>query len=370
MTVSIQTLFTVDTAERILSTGLEILQAVGVNTTSWQVDDPVRALFKFGARVLATRDLESQTFIKAGFLSSSSGSWKTLVAKEFFGVERTEAVAATSTVTLANGGGGYYEKEAGSFVVKSATSGITYHSTEDLVLASGPGTTTTVAVEADAEGTAGNAATNEIDTLVTGLLEVTITASTQAIGVDEQSEGSLDAECLDSLGALSPNGPPDAYNYVVKQEKYTGTTEITRAQTVANSSDGTVTVYVGGVAGAVTAPAVTAAQDAVEAWATPGCITPTVVNVSETATVFAFDVSGTGIPGDYEAKLTDLITAYLAGLDPAALLAFSATQAIAHQLLVDESVTNPTVTQTAPAADIQLTEGVVATVATCTVTEV
>lgn len=370
MTVSIYTLFTVDTAERILQTGLEVLNVVGVDTTSWQVDDPVRALFKFGARILAARDEEAAVYIKAGFLSTASGSWLTLVASEFFGVDRDDATYATSTVTLSNGGGGYYELDAGKLVVKNTTTGVTYHSTEDMVLASGPGTTTTVEVIADVAGSEGNAAVNDIDDLVVTLTDVTVTASTAAVGVDEQSDESLKTECLESLGALSPNGPPDAYNYVVKQSELTGSDEITRAWTVANSSDGTVTVYVAGASGAVTAPAVTAAQDAVELWATPNCITPTVTNSTEDATAFAFDVSGTGIPGDYEANLGALITSYLSTLDIGGLLAVSATTAIAHQLLVDSGVTSPTVTQTAPSSDTQLAAGHVATLQSCTVNEV
>jgi len=169
---------------------------------------------------------------------------------------------------------------------------------------------------------------------------------------------------------LSPNGPSDAYNYVVKQTQYTGSTEITRAQTVPQSSTGLVTVYVAGSSGAVSSGAVTAAQDAIELWATPNCITATAVNATEDDTAFTFDVSGTGIPADYEATLTDLIGEYVAALDLGGLLAVSATQAIAHQLLVDENVVGPTVTQTAPAADVQLADGHVVTVASVTVTEV
>jgi hypothetical protein len=370
VTVSIDTLFTVSTAERILETGLELLAAAGVDTTSWQVDDPVRVLFKFAARVLETRDEEAAVFIKSGFLTTARGSWKTLVASEFFGVERDEATYATSTVTLSNGGGGYFELDAGRLVVKNSTTGVTYHSTEDMVLASGPGTTTTVEVIADEAGTAGNAGVDEIDDIVIDLIDVTISSSTQAVGADEQSEASLETECLESLGALSPNGPSDAYNYVVKQSSLTGSDEITRAQTLANSSTGAVTVYVAGASGAVSGAAVTAAQDAVEAWATPNCITPTVTNSTEDSTAFAFNVSGTGIPGDYEATLSDLIGAHLAELDVGGLIAVSATTSIAHQLLVDSGVEDPTVTQTAPASDVDLADGHVATLASCTVTEV
>jgi hypothetical protein len=370
MTVSISTLFTVETASKIYATGLEIMAALGLPVTSWRADDPTRALAKFVANILSYRDLETQQFIRAGFLRTATGAWKTLVASEMYGVDRDPATYATSSLLLTNTGGGYFEREAGDCTFKSGTGEVTYHNVDDFILTSGPGTTVTIDVVCDVEGSAGNAAANAIDTIVSKLLEVEVTTSTQAVGQDEQSDDSLEDECLDSLGALSPNGPPDAYNSVVKNEERTGVSDITRAWTVADSATGHVTVYVAGASGAVAGASVTAAQTAVELWATPGCITPTVANATVDATDFEFDVSGTGIPADYEDQLSDALGALLSAQPIGGLLAASALIALAHQLLVDNDVASPSVALVLPAADTTPAAGHVVTVNSLTVNEV
>ena len=373
MTININTLFTVETADEILAAGLELISALGVDTTSWEVDEPLRVLVKWVARNLETRDAEASAFIRSGFLTTAEGDWKTLLAKEFFDVDRDDAVDATSTITLSNAGGGFYDLEAGDLVVKSSTTGVTYHSTEAVTLASGPGTTATVVVSADVEGTAGNAGADELDELVTSLPEVSITASTAAVGIDEQSDASLETECLNSLGALSPNGPPDAYNAIVVDEDRTGVTDITRAATTEDATDGTVTVYVAGASGPVAGASVTAAQTAVELWATPVCITPTVANATAAAQTIDYDVDGDDIPSGAEAAIEALIGTSFAGYPVstgAGIVARSSLIAIAHDYLVGEGATDVTVTLNTPAADVTLAAGEVPTVGSVTVTEV
>lgn len=369
-TISIGTLFTTETANQLLTAGLELAAAVGLPVESWRVGDPTRTLFKFVSEILGTRDSQSTEFIRAGFLTTAAGSWKTLVAEEFFGVIRQEATQATSTISLSNSGGGQYDFGIGEVWFKNSTTGELFRNTEALSIASGPGTTATVAVIAENAGSDGTSAVDEIDEIVTTMLGVSITGSTAAVGIDEQSDESLEAECLDSLGSISVNGPPDAYKAVVKNEDLTGVTDITRAWTSEDASDGTVTVWVAGPSGPVAAASVTAAQTAVETWATPATITPTVTNSTAAPQTVAYTVSGDDIPGTAEADISALVAALFAAIDIGGLVAQSALISLAHEYLVDAGATSVTVTLTSPSADVDLANGAVPTVSSVTVTEV
>ena len=369
MTIDVRTLFTSETAERILAKGLELAAALGLSVESWRVGDPTHTIFKFVATMLATRDSVVAEFISAGFLSSASGSWKTLLAKEVYGVTREEATYATPTVTLANGGGAVYNKAAGEVIVKASSTGVTFRSTEALALASGPGTSATIALVADEAGSAGTVGVNAIDQVVSTMLGVSIASSTAAVGIDEQSDESLEVECLSTLGALSANGPPDAYNAVCLDSDLTGTSDITRAVTTEDSSDGTVTVYIAGASGAVGAAIVSAAQSAVELWATPATVTPTVISATNAAQAVAYTISGDDIPATASADISALAAAHFAALPIGGYVSTSALIAVAHNYLIDEGASDVLVLLTSPAGGA-LSAGQVATLGSCTVTEV
>jgi len=370
VTIDVETLFTRETASRLLSFGLEIAAALGLPVTSWRTGDPSRTLFQFVADALAARDAASVELFRAGFRSSARGSWLTLVAEDMYGVTRQAATYATPTVTLTNNGGGVYTRAAGEVIVKASSTGATFRSTEPLALASGPGTSQTIALVADVPGSAGTVGAGDIDEIVSTMLGVTITASTAAVGIDEQSDASLNEECASTLGALSPNGPPDAYNSVALDSKLTGTSEVTRVTTSEDSDDGTVTVWIAGASGAVSGAIVAAVERAVELWATPACITPTVLSATNAPQDAAFIVAGDGIPTTAAADIGARVATYYATLPIAGFIARSALIALAHDYLVSAGASNVTVELSTPAADVQLAAGEVATAGTITVTEV
>ena len=373
MTVSIYSLFTAETAASIYKSGLELMSVLGVAVSTWRDGDPTRATLNFVSEVLERLDLVVVEYIKSGFLSYASGDWLTILAEEMYGVTRDEATYATSTVTIQNTSGAHYTWDAGSLTFRSSTTGATYKSTTGGTLA-GPGFLA-IDVIADEPGSDSSAGTDEIDTLVSTFLGVTVYSSTIAVGQDEQSDASLKTQCRASLGALSPSGPPDAYEYVCLTDSLTGTTEITKASTDSDSTDGTVTVYVAGAAGAVSSGALTLAQDAVEAWSTPLCITPTVANATSVAVNLTATVSGTGVPADVEDLVESAMAALLAEVpigktgEPG-LLALSALYAMVQGVLVDAGVTGATATITAPTGDTLATAGNNLVVGTVSVTEV
>jgi len=369
MTVDIRTLFQVETAERILTIGLELAAAVGLPVDSWVVDGASRTFFKFLAKVLANRDVEVGELNRAGFLSSTSGTWLTLLAQDVYGVTREAATYATPTVTLANSGGGVYTRAAGEVIVKASSTGVTFRSTDALSLASGPGTTATIALVADSEGSAGSVGADDIDEIVTTMLGVTASSSTAATGIDEQADASLVDECLATLGSLSENGPPDAYNAVALNSTLTGTSDVTRAKTSEDAVDGTVTEWIAGSSGEVSGATVTLVQDAIETWATPATVTPTVLSAGAEAITVAYTISGEAIPASAEADIEALVGAHFATIDIDGIVSASALVSLAHEYLIAAGATDVTVLLT-DGASVAEVDGTVFTVGSVTVTEV
>jgi hypothetical protein len=376
--IAVTALFVTQTAAQILALGLQIATVLGLPTTSWRTGDPERALFTFLANILEAWETPVSDYIKAGFLSTATGDWLTVLALEVYGVEVDEATHAPPFVSLENTGGGFFQYDAGDFTVRASSTGKTYHNTEAITLAGGA-TVEDIAFEADEAGSDSNVIADEIDEVVTGDAAaggVEITSSTAATGADEPSEEAIREQCTASLGALSPNGPSDAYEYVVRNSELTGVTDITRARAVDDSDTGEVTIYIAGTTGAVAGASVTAAQDAVEAWATPLCITPTVANATaETFNVTA-TVSGEDIPAGAEDSIEAALVIVFAGIPLGAVdpiisgkVTRSAIISSIHSKLVALGATGVAVTLTIPAADTTLDPGQVATLGTVAITE-
>lgn len=368
--IAVFALYARQTADEWLTYGLGLARIVGLPVDSWRVGDPTRSLYKYVAEALATRDEQDAEFVKAGFLSTAEGDWLTVHAAEVFGIDRDEATYAAPTITITNSGGGRYPLAAGDLTVQATSTGKTYHNTDDHVdpgdILEG-GATITFTLIADEAGSASAVIADEIDTIVSpALLGCAIDSSTAATATDGQSDDELQDDCEDTLGALSPNGPADAYNSVVRNSELTGVTEITRSASSEDTADGTVTVYVAGPSGAVSGAAVTAAQAAVRIWAEPLTITATVQSVSEAPRALTATISGDDIPADFEAQIESAFAAYLVTLPIGGFLAVSRLEKLIHDTIPQVE----TATITDPSGDVDIPPGVVATAGTVTITEV
>lgn len=369
MSLSATALAVTYTAQQILERGLTVARLLGLAVSSWQAGDPTRALFKHLAEELALRDTIDAEYTKSAFLSTAEGDWLTVHAKEVYGIDRGEADYARPTVTFLNNGGGFYTKAPGEVTVKSTLTGKTYHNDEAFELL-GVGTTATVNFVADEPGTGSNCGVNEIDDFVTVLLEVEITASGAATGVDAQSDPDLRTACLNTLGALSPNGPPDAYDAVIFNPDLTGTTEITRTQYVLDATNGSVAVYLAGPAGQVSAGAVTAAQTAAYAYARPIGFTPIFSNSTEDEVSVTATISGVGLPADYATQAATAFTAMLQAAPIGGKISRSSIISLFQVLATDAGATDVSVTLALPAADVDLADGHVPVVGAFSLTEI
>lgn len=310
---SVASLIVVRTADTIFAKGIEIATSLGVDTTTWRTGDPTRSTYKFQAEALAQYDAIVATFIRSRFLSLASGDWLKQSAVEEYGVTPGEATFATSQVTIKNNGGATYPIGARDLSFKSSLSGKTYHNVSAEPTLS-PGVQLTIDVEADEAGSDSSAGLNEIDQLVTTKLGVDILGSTVAVGIDAQSEDSIKAECTASLGALSPDGPADAYEFVALKTELTGVQDVTRAVSTQDSGTLTTKVYLAGPSGPVAGASVTAVQAALETWATPLCVTPTAINSVADVVPVSVTVSGVNLPGTTSAQISAALALLFAGL--------------------------------------------------------
>ena len=281
-------LVVVDTKADLYELGLSIAAALEVPVTSWQPGDPTRSLYHFLAEILATRDVYAARLAASAFLDSSEDEQLTLVADQVYGVTRTAGSAATCTVELSNAKGGVWPFTSGQVVVKNSTTGAIFRNSTTGTLTSGPGSTLSLDFVADEVGTESSSAVGEIDEMVTVFLGVTCASTTAAVGVDQESDADLRVRCRNKLGALSPNGPRDAYSYVALTPDLTGTTAITRARSYGDSDTGDVTLYLAGAAGAILEADRALVEAAIIEWATPLCITVAVASAANVAVAVTY----------------------------------------------------------------------------------
>lgn len=280
VTFSLTDLISVATKSRVYPKALEIATALGLPVTSWRAGDPTRSVYHVVAEEIETRDAVAASYARSGFLDYAEGEWLTILADQEFNVQREAASAASATLTLQNTEGGVYVWDEGDLVFRSSVNGKTYHNTT-------AGSLSTVDEEievgfvADEEGADSSLGEDELDEIVTAMPGVEIIASDEAIANDEEDDPSLRARCRASTGALSPNGPADAYRFVATSPSLTGNTETTRAYVVADSATGDVTVYCAGSAGAVSGTAITAVENALARYCTPLTVTVTVDTAAE-----------------------------------------------------------------------------------------
>lgn len=291
MTISLASLIVQHTKAQIYTYALGIANAVGLPVTSWQPGDPTRSEFHVESEFLEQLEAIVVDYIRSRFLDLATGTWLKVKAEQDYGVIVPEAKFATTDVVMTNASGFLYpDIKAGDLIVKSTVSGKTYTNTTGGTLASGPATTLTITVVADEAGSDSSAGAGEIDDMVTQLEGVTCTNPLAAIGVDEQDEQTTRQQCRDRLGRLSPNGPKEAYNDVARDPLLSGTSAVTRVRSYGDSDAGDVTVYLAGPGGGVAEVDRALVEAAELVWATPLCITPTVLATTNVVVAITYEL--------------------------------------------------------------------------------
>lgn len=193
----------------------DTIASEGVATTGWKPGAVVRTVIAGVSIVLAAMSSLIALIARSGFLELSEGDWLTVVAEKIYGTTRSEGTFASGTITADNSTGSVYNIDPGDLILLNSTTGATYRNTASVTIGS-MATGVEIDVVAEQLGSDGTAQVGDIDALVTPLLGVTVTNADAIVGTDEQSDTSLKASAQERTGALSPDGPSDAYRYFAR----------------------------------------------------------------------------------------------------------------------------------------------------------
>lgn len=296
----------------------DAIEASGARTTSWKPGAVVRTMIAGVAIALASMSQLIALIARSGFLTLSTGSWLTLVARYIYGTERLTGTFATGAVTIDNASGNVYALVPGDIVLLNSTTNKTYRNTAVVNIASLQ-TGVVVAVQADELGSASSAAAGDIDSFVTPLLGLSVTNAASLVGTDPETDTALRARAMEKVGSLSPNGPRDAYAYFAKSAVRAldgSNVGVTRVKATPDGAGG-ITVVVASATGAVTGTAGDPSTDlgavhvAMEENAVPLGITLTTQSATSTTINITFSAWVLESIGLEDAQLTALCNARL-----------------------------------------------------------
>lgn len=278
MTLSLTDILTPEERDEVLADLLAIAASLSLPTTSWQSGQPILTMLTTVAQKLSDLTYVAVEIAKGGFGDLlPSDAWADIWALSRFNVTRVPATQATGAINATNSSLTNYTLAIGELIVAHTVTGKTYRNTAPIVILASVGLSG-IAIAADEAGSDSNAAPAAITTVVSTLVGVGVTNPLSVLGTDQETTLALVTRARAKLGALSPNGPKDAYNYVATTPALSATsTPITRTRTVASSTTGAVSVYLATAAGAPSAPDVAIVQTAIDTYAEPWAVTATAI---------------------------------------------------------------------------------------------
>lgn len=255
------------------------LAAAGTNTTAWKPGAVVRTMIVAVSAVMAAFTTLTAAIAKSGFLELAAGDWLAIVAHYVYGVDKQTATFAKGTVVLTNEAGGVFPIGPNDLIVSSPTTGKAYRNLEAFTL--GALETKSIAVVAVEVGKDSDAAAFTITAFGTPLLNVLVTNPSPLEARNDDSDGELRARCYERLGALSPNGPWDAYSYVCKSALREDGSPIgvTRVRLLKDGYGG-LRIYVATATGGIASGDVAILQREVDQKATTQCVNALVISAT------------------------------------------------------------------------------------------
>ena len=241
---------------------LSLCATLGLPVTSWQSGGIARTIIAVLAQVYSAFTQVIVLAVGGGLLDYAVAGWLTLLAANVYNVTRIPATLASAAqaMLLTNGGGGQYIVAPGDLTFSQTVGSTKYlytNTSGGTLLAwsgTGPQPTLTLDVAAVTSGSASSANPNTITTLETTLLGVTCTNTISVIGQDAELDPALRIRCRNSLGALSPNGPKQAYFYVATSATLASGVScgVTRCKIPTPPGDGSLTLYCATATGVLT----------------------------------------------------------------------------------------------------------------------
>ena len=278
-------LFTETTVEAIKGTLYGYLTAAKLPVRAWQALSPTRVLTDAQARIYQAAQVVIVALAKSAFLDTATQEWLKERAREQFDVEPIEETFAVGEFVADNAGGGSYDYLPREISVLKTGTTKTYHNTAAVHIGSLE-VGVAFAIEADEAGADSNAAPGQL-ALGTSILGVTGTNQLPVTGQDEEEADDLRTRCRLSRGALSPDGPRAAYEYVARTPELNGGVTVGRTRLLPPAGDGLVTVIVAGPLGPLSPSELQLIQNGIDEWAVPATVLATVLSAGEFAQAVA-----------------------------------------------------------------------------------
>jgi uncharacterized phage protein gp47/JayE len=235
------------------------LSSLKYPVTSWNPGGRAYTKLKAFARAIANISTSIKTITEGGLLSLSTGDWLTLLASEWYSIERNLATFAKGKIAITVGAGaGPYTISPNQLIVFETATTRRFISTNTVSfdLPAGP-SVTSVEFQAESSGSAYNAPIGSALDFATPLPGVT--AAFQDLGsgswltqngTDDEADETLRERCRTKWALLGINKPADAYAYLALNTPGVGTPV---SKTYIDDSNprgpGTIDIYIASNAG-------------------------------------------------------------------------------------------------------------------------
>ncbi len=364
-TIDLADLVTPETETTIYQKLVDILEALGVATTTWKPGDPTRSLLYAVARLLAAKETIEVSLVKAGFLELAEQKWLTAKGASDRDVVRQEATFAECSFLLTSTSALDIPIDPEDLTLRNSTTGATYRNTTGGTLLAGG--TLTLTIRAEVAGSGSSAAIGEVDQIVTSVPGVTGASTTVAVGLDEESDADYLDRCRDKLASISGQGPDAIYDFVARTKPFNGGANVTQTQVVPDNVNGTVPVYLAGPSGTVSAPDVERVQLGFDTWAEPLTIQSTAISCTVLAQAVTYQLwvySSIGMTeSDIEDAVEEALRVAIAGRKIGGDIIPPALTGTIYKEWIEATILNAVaphgfrVSVTVPAADVALAFG-------------
>lgn len=288
-----------------------VLAQIGVDTTTWKPGGVVRTMIAATSILISALSRLTAEIAKSGFLDTASGDWLTLLASNVYGVDRIEATFGQGSAVLANSSGGIYVLADGELQITNGRTGATYVNVGPITIPSVSSGIPCI-LQASQAGSASTALITDVMIVTSPLPGVTCGLQSAIIGLDAELDPALRLRCKEKLGALSPNGPPDAYGFVCRSAVRGDGTNIgvTRVR-LTKDGFGRVDIYVANAAGGIDPSDLPFVDAAVQTQSAPLAVTAFTHSADEVPVNVGAHVYCYADSGFSDAQIQDLCAASL-----------------------------------------------------------
>ena len=287
---TVNEIIAVPTVEEVFSHLLDLLKGLEFPVESWATGSVPRHLVQMEALYLQDLHQLVANVAAGGFLRTATGDWLTLLADNFFNVQRypatyTEGIVVISVPSTVSSP---VTIRAGEFWVGTGNQSYRYVAIDDVLRTRLPVTIqpshySAITVKAESTG-------SDYNTVNYGITEVLTPGGTGSVvtnpvygststwttvpGQDEESDALLQLRCLDQWSTLGSGSNDAAYRYHVRK----ASSLVEKINVISNRADGSVTIYVATTTGTLPIADLAAIGTEVETYA-PLTVKTSVYNV-------------------------------------------------------------------------------------------